>query len=177
MARQSAGYFFRPYELTVNPENPNAENYSILSNLESYRAPNTMFTFKLHYPCNNVSNIWMQNNNPATETSGVCCYKPLVIESEKLGWAGLRFNGRTALMDGTVYCRQSYYSVGAFFDFNGGVPGFLPLNGVQRVELYVLPPSFILFKVFNIKISNNYIADLLKLFVSFFVIVKFKGFL
>ncbi|MES1920603.1 hypothetical protein MHBO_002255 [Bonamia ostreae] len=116
-----------------------------------------MFTFRLHYPCHNVTNIWMQNNNPAVEETCVCCYKPLVIEDDKLGWEGLKFNGRTALMDGSCSRAQSYYAVGAFCDFNGGVPGFLPARGVERVELYVLPPSFCSNRIFVLAIFTFFI--------------------
>ncbi len=100
--------------------------------LERYRASNSMFTFKLLYPLNNVENIWMQNNNPAIEPTGVCCYKSITIYDDRLGWTDLKFNGKKCLMDGSCLCNESYYSIGSVFEFYGGISGFLPAKGVDR---------------------------------------------
>ena len=49
-----------------NHENPSADLYSILYQLEDYRTPEG-FYFKLCYPELNGCNLWIQTSNPAEE--------------------------------------------------------------------------------------------------------------
>ena len=49
-----------------NPENPSADLYSILYQLESFRTPEG-FHFKICYPELNGCNLWIQTSNPAQE--------------------------------------------------------------------------------------------------------------
>ena len=53
--------------LEKNPSDPNADLFSILGNLESFRREDGTFLLKIVYPELRGNNKWEQKSNPATE--------------------------------------------------------------------------------------------------------------
>lgn len=146
VARQTVPYLFQPGELTLNPWDPDNENYAILDQLEKFRYKDGYLVFLLRYPKYNVQQVWRQTNNPAIDETGVCCYEPILIDTKQSGWRGLarQYDSRfpSALMDGTDGL-SAFYSIGAYryYGQNQGIQGFSAQNGVNQVELYAHLPD------------------------------------
>ena len=78
--------------MSKNPDNPEADLFSILDKLEDYRKPVGHFHFKLCYPeLQGVNgghcNEWKQSSNPVSQGT-VSQFRPISIEFEKDGWMG-----------------------------------------------------------------------------------------
>ena len=146
--------------LYKNPDNPNADLYSILSKLENYRSRGAekRFRFKLCYPeltwgiDGKKCNEWYQTSNPATD-SNITGFEAIdlafiySIQSGQLkDWGGI--GKRT---DGAVICDDplgynSFSSIGSAY-WNSGIPNTFPgpriepwemsKSYVQKAELYV----------------------------------------
>lgn len=142
--RQTAGTY-RTQELwkSVNVNNPAHPNYSILSELETFRRTTGEFEFKQVWPNRRDNgknyNHWSQTSNPVTRsTSGVDGYKAIDVSfAGQNGGKGLEFNtAGSSLLDGSVDSGTWWYAIGSTSDFSGGIPG--PGDGAESaVELYV----------------------------------------
>ena len=53
--------------MEINPEDPGASLFSILSDVEKFRNQEGKFIFKIVYPELKGLNVWEQTSNPATE--------------------------------------------------------------------------------------------------------------
>jgi len=133
--------------LEMNSEDPDADNYAILNQLEQFRSNDGKFYFKLTWPNadEDVTYEWSQNSNPLLED--VAGYEPIHVPFTGRGWGGLE-PSHMGLMDGAVlgtYKGNWFYSVGAY-DTNT-IPGdLLPAYAKgdndygywqTQVELYV----------------------------------------
>ena len=78
--------------LSKNPDDQNANLFSIFDQLEKYRDENGNFQFKLCYPELDKCNEWIQSSNPATETE-IKGFRAvdLTFKTNEIGgqWAGL----------------------------------------------------------------------------------------
>ena len=133
-----------------NPDNPDAELFSILDQLETYRGNDGNFLFKICYPELTMGgrqshcNVWLQSSNPYTE-SIITGFKPVSLSFPFNGdgedWQGLGLNEDTskAWIDDAPSSSQWWMAIGAISDENGKLPG--PSNQddlmVTQVELFV----------------------------------------
>ena len=125
------GGLFTSYEDvgSKNPDNPEADLYSILNKLETYRNTEGKFHFKLCYPeltwgiDEKTCNEWIQSSNPYTE-SNITDFEAISLAFEKdsyLGdWRGLgkTNDGKNTIIDDTPYRYNYYYSLGALKYWN-----------------------------------------------------------
>ena len=130
--------------LSKNPEDQNANLFSILDQLEKYRDENGNFQFKLCYPELDKCNEWIQSSNPAKDTD-IKGFRAIALTFETNGiggrWAGLGKNiFSEALMDDSP--SHSYYwcAIGAlsYWPSQPKIAGPLGLGSVTEVDLYVL---------------------------------------
>ena len=135
--------------LNKNPDNPEADLFSILDQLESYRKTNGNFHLKLCYPeitgeDGGHCNSWVQSSNPVTETN-VTGFREISLAFTKDGynssWAGLgRSGGKDTLIDDSRGKPPNWMSaVGAMKNHpeeSDTIPGPYYYE-VRRVELYV----------------------------------------
>ena len=144
--------------LKSNPENSNADLYSILYSLEEFRNSEGNFQFKLCYPKikgigGKSCNEWIQSSNPATD-SIITGFKPMslafVKNSINQDWKGLGINRasnqRNTLIDDAPTHGNWYSAVGAFAHWGGKntIPGprIEPASSkspTTKVELFALP--------------------------------------
>ena len=144
------GFFSSPDDaLRKNVDNPNADLFSILDQLEDYRTGG-LFHFKLCYP-EKVSfgdgcNEWKQTSNPALEPT-ITGFQPIALSFRRNGhqenWVGL---GRDVsgsiltLIDDTPFRTNWFTAIGASSLWRSGsppqIPGPIPLP-VSIVELSV----------------------------------------
>ena len=139
--------------LSKNPDNPEADLFSILNKLNHYRNPEGHFHFKLCYPeLQGVNgghcNEWTQSSNPVVQGT-VSKFRPISIEFPKDGlersWGGLGrsdwvIDDYASLLDDTGTEGNWWSAIGAmkYYGRNGEhtIPGPL-LNYVTRVELFI----------------------------------------
>jgi len=123
-----------------NAHNPDAELFSRLGDIESFRGSDNTFHFHLWYPELGAGNEWKQTSNPmALASSGVTGYQAINISSNGNYWGGLEHNNQLCLLDGSVGEGSDatwWYAIGSFGDFQGGIPG-PGSEVVHQVELYV----------------------------------------
>ena len=144
--------------LSKNPDNPNADLYSILAGLEDFRDANGKFQFKLCYPelapvgAKGNCNEWIQTSNPAIEsiiTGFEAISLAFVKDSYDKPWRGLGRNlaqiDSSTLIDDSPSEGNWYSAIGAFKtnqaqEIAGPRPKF-----VSKVELFVKgkPPSLL----------------------------------
>ena len=144
--------------LKSNPENPNADLFSILYRLEDFRNSEGNFQFKLCYSeikgINGRScNEWIQSSNPATD-SIITGFKPKSLAFVKNGinqdWKGLGINlGRHlcySLIDDTPTYWTWFSAIGAFRYWGGQntilgprVEPYRSKSPSTKVELFALP--------------------------------------
>ena len=154
----AGGLFSRREDaLTKNEDNPDAQLFSILNQLEGYRGSDGNFQFKLCYPELNKCNVWIQSSNPATE-SDITDFQAISLAFNKTGlqrgWTGLGRNTQNyveerALIDEASTHGYWFMAVGAFGFWpsikDGTIPGpwFDPSgqmaqsSAIKIVELYV----------------------------------------
>jgi len=128
--------------LNKNSENPKADLYSILDQLESYRTKNG-FHFKLCYPELVGCNEWIQTSNPAKQFGKATGFKAIKLAYATAGdhgeWKGIGrnpINHRTTFIDDSPLTGYWWTAIGALALHEEKLPG--PLNvGVNKVELYV----------------------------------------
>ena len=125
---------------TLNSNDPNADNYAILEQLESFRSSDGKFYFKLEWPGDDTIFEWSQSSNPLTEN--VAGYSAITVPYTGKYWGGLEPSG-DALMDGSVnQSGQWWYAVGAYSIWQGGYPSYAKSDTdnvypKQIVEFYV----------------------------------------
>ena len=129
---------------SLNPDDDTQPNYSILSNLETYRSlSDGLFKFKLAYPQDNPGqeNIWKQSSNPVVATSGgVENYESIETPWTEKAWGGLErnfgSNSQNSFLDGSMN-NWWFFAIAASIAHQGGIPGYTAGAGLQQVELYV----------------------------------------
>ncbi|WP_408098952.1 fibrinogen-like YCDxxxxGGGW domain-containing protein [Peredibacter sp. HCB2-198] len=147
----TGGYFTNSTEVqSYNVTNPNADRYSILSYLESFRSFQGNFTFKISSPNSAQRNIWRQRTNPYVDQP-VAGYVPITIDMSTNAWGGLERNCgvgcSNAFIDGSVNNTNYWYGIGTYAIY-GGVG--LPYSGastpivVNQTQLWVRDDSFLL---------------------------------
>ena len=140
----AGGLFSRREDaLTKNKDNPDAQLFSILNQLENYRGSDGNFQFKLCYPELNKCNVWIQSSNPATETT-IRGFEPISLAFKTNGigaaWAGLGKSSSDSVLTDDAPAYGSWYSaIGAFTYWPGKptIPGPRGENGITKVNLYV----------------------------------------
>ena len=144
----AGGLFSRRADaLTKNEDNPDAQLFSILNQLEKYRGSDGNFQFKLCYPELNKCNEWIQSSNPATETT-IRGFKPISLAFKTNGighaWAGLGKSSSNkyseVLIDDAPAYMNSHCAIGACAYWPGKpmIPGPRGENGITKVNLYVM---------------------------------------
>ena len=137
--------------LNRNPNNPNAQLYSILYKLEDYRSSDGRFKFKLCYPELNFGaggkkcNIWYQSSNPAlSDTITGFEAIDLAYKKDSYGkpWRGLgRTCRNTTLIDDAPKKHYWHSAIGVCSNvFVDRFPGPLEVpfgSYPQLVEMYV----------------------------------------
>ena len=130
--------------MSKNPDDQNANLFSLLDKLEKYREENRNFQFKLCYPELDKCNEWIQSSNPATETE-IKSFRAidLTFKANGIGgqWAGLgKSNIGPTFMDDTPSHYYYLCAIGArsYWPGEPKIAGPLGLGGVTEVDLYVL---------------------------------------
>ena len=150
----TAGGLFssRSDALYKNPDNPDANLFSILSKLEDYRGKDGNFQFKLCYPEGGVGkcNEWIQSSNPAKETT-IRGFRAISLDFTKNGaggaWAGLGKSSSISydetLIDDSPAAKNWHCAIGscAYWPGKPKIPGPTPGNkgfpsGYTEVVLY-----------------------------------------
>ena len=134
--------------LSKNPDDVNADMFSILDQLEQFRTCHGEFHFLLCYPelVENFTfpcNEWIQSNNPVYD-SIIKDFKPIKItfESETQKFNGLgkaergKLNG--LIEDWPFLLNNRSFSIGTLLGSEGKVIG-PPDHLVEKVELFVNP--------------------------------------
>merc|ERR1711953_416757 len=131
-------------ELDFNVDDPDNDNYAILSTIEDYRSNDGRFYFELTWPQADEEVImeWSQTSNPLTED--VTGYEAINIPYTGRGWGGLEPSGQ-ALMDGSVignFKSNWFYAVGSNRPWEGAIPAYAKADNdytypQDQVELYV----------------------------------------
>ena len=146
--------------LNKNLDNPDADLFSILDQLEDFRNADGKFQFKLCYPeltgaGGGSCNVWIQTNNPATD-SGLSGFEPITLAFNSRfdgdawtgAWTGLGRNvgdSDWALIDDFPNKPIRNSAIGAFHFLGDSetIPGplldsdNLETSRVTKVELYV----------------------------------------
>ena len=127
-----------------NINNPSWNNYSQLKNLENYRGDDGKLTFKMTYPKNNTltsPQIWKQTSNPWTVRNNsqgqVEGYESISVPYKGNNWGGLRWNGKSCLMSGSINPPYWWYAIGSFNSFGKGLIPGANSTQVNMTELYV----------------------------------------
>ena len=148
--------------MSKNPTDPNADLYSILDTLETFRDAEGKFTFKICYPeyvgvSGGRCNEWKQTSNPATETT-ITGFEPIGtlawnLRGDGQPWGGLGKNVASqqtrTLIDDMPTSSTFWMSIGAFVKYSssGTAPNIInrvlgPRSTVRsaqvtKVELFV----------------------------------------
>ena len=149
------GLFSSPEDaLSKNMDNPTAELYSILGQLEDYQSGG-IFHFKLCYPelvgvnDGDGCNEWMQTSNPATEST-ITGFQPISLSfpynSYLQNWVGIGkdISGHGATFIDDAPNEINWYTAIGSYKYWGEqgattIPGPRGENAVKKVELYVNP--------------------------------------
>ena len=144
LVKQSYGAGFFTYsDWYRNAHNPQAELFSRLGDLESFRGRDGRFHLLLWWPEVGRGNEWRQASNPVTRAGpGVAGYSPANISYSGEDWGGLERNNQQALLDGSLdqEGKKWWFAVGSFGAFGSGEESGIPgPDGlvVHQVELYV----------------------------------------
>ena len=148
----AGGIYFksRADALSKNPDNPNANLFSRLNQLDKYKGSDGNFKFKLCYPEFDKCNEWIQSSNPATDTT-IKGFKPISLAFEKNGnlgpWTGLgtQNSDSAVLIDDAPTSWHWHCAIGATsswpdkprFPGPKGEANPWASRGVTQVELYV----------------------------------------
>eukprot|EP00439_Symbiodinium_sp_Y106_P050521 s1494_g6.t1 len=120
--RQTSPQLFESDMWSVNSNDPKADNFAVLDQLEHFRIDGA-FTFKLRWPNALKDQIWRQKSNPVTDEGK---FKEAVDAPYNAnGWGGLRHGKGKSLLDGSANMDSNYwyYAVGATQEWRGGIPG------------------------------------------------------
>lgn len=138
--------------ISANPGKPLSPNYSILSDLESFRSKKGNFTFRNKWPGYAQRNIWQQKTNPTVDQA-ISGYVPISINASTDNWGGLERNCTisclNAFMDGAVNHSTWYYAIGVYATWGtGGIPTSTAVAGggigVNEAQLWVRDDSFLI---------------------------------
>jgi hypothetical protein len=134
--RQSLGDYDWP-SWRKNAEDPGADNYAILDELERFRGADGKFEFKMEWAgVDDGPQIWKQSSNPTTSEHPVDGYEAVddACGSSKR-WGGLALGNPTfAKIDGNKGSWW-WYAVMAGRTYKGGLPACT--KPATRTELYV----------------------------------------
>ena len=135
------GYFADSTEaISKNISNPSANLYSILNQLDEFKA-NNRYIFRINWPGYVQRNIWMQSSNPLI-SQPVAGYVPLSIDTSTEGWGGIErdctVGCSNTFMDGTIGTSNYFYAIGQYGVWTGGLPASYEVSmvGVQQVQLW-----------------------------------------
>jgi hypothetical protein len=135
------GYFANSTDvLSKNVANPNANLYSILNQLDEFKA-NNRYIFRINWPGYVQRNIWMQSSSPLI-SQPVAGYVPLSIDTSSQGWGGIErdcgVGCANTFMDGTIGTTNYFYAIGQYAVWTGGIPASyeVSMSGVQQVQLW-----------------------------------------
>lgn len=122
--RQTSPQLFESDMWSVNSNDPKADNFAVLDQLEHFRIDGA-FTFKLRWPNALKDQIWRQKSNPVTDEGKVEGYEAVDAPYNANGWGGLRHGKGKSLLDGSANMDSNYwyYAVGATQEWRGGIPG------------------------------------------------------
>ena len=141
--------------LSKNPENPEANLFSVLSQLDTLRLEDGTFHLKLCYPELGKCNDWTQTSNPAT-SSDIQNFRAIELGFPKKD-NGKPFNGigvnpasaSKTLIDDTPNRGAWWYAIGAmaWHPAPGTIPGPFGQTGpgmvVKQVELFAETPGIL----------------------------------
>lgn len=143
----TAGFFAdKAAAASSNTTDPTNARYSVLSDLEAFRA-NGGFEFKIDWPlAPTVYNIWQQTSNPVTAAAAgdrVTGYRGVRIDAHSQKWGGLELSTTAdVLLDGSVRHQFFWYGIGEVNGFGAGIPAAEEIGGngtTTEVELWVRP--------------------------------------
>lgn len=144
--RQTLPYIWKAGVQSLNPDNPNADNFAILDKLDDMKSKAGGYTFKMRWadPDNTETMHWKQTSNPFKDRkAGVVGYEPVKVTHTDNAWGGLEFDtSGHCLMDGSIGIQSWFYCVG----YNGTDWGHgiaTPSFGrpAKAVELFVMDPK------------------------------------
>lgn len=119
--------------LSRNSATPTADLYSILDNLDNFKA-NGRYIFRINWPGYVQRNIWVQTTNPTIDQP-VSGYAPLSVDLTGSYWGGLERNCGvscgSSLMDGSVGISDWWFGVGSYAAYWGGIPAASFFGGDQ----------------------------------------------
>lgn len=149
--RQTMPYFYKPEELTKNPDDDSKPNYAILDQLKNhqFKGCDGKYHFKLKWPKDDKKLCfeWKQSSNPLeTEVAGTCApgYEAVKIpHGAKNGWGGLRKDSKgCCILNGSCLTSGNwFYALGTFKVWNDGYPG--QSSAVSAVELWGLRAQYV----------------------------------
>lgn len=124
--------------LSKNPHDPEADNYSILDQLENMRGPDGKLTFSLRWPDSYLGeNSWKQISNPTQVLEWVEGYEALSIACKDGHWGGLALSGSNVTrLDGSIGHDSSWFSIMRSELHDGGIPACED-KVADKVELFV----------------------------------------
>ena len=140
----AGGYFPDKKEaINYNEDDPDADLYSILNQMEELRNGDGVFHIRQCYPTltsfDPPCNEWTQSSNFAVEEE-ISGFKPITIHWEELySWTPGKFNGLKKARDSWPYyfAESTYWWFCIGFRYNwGGLPQSYP-NYVQVVDVYL----------------------------------------
>ena len=141
------GSFFPIDAFELNKNDPEADLYAILNDLERFRR-NGEFELLMRWPGHTTFTAdqrWAQTSNPVTDSPGAIPlgYRPISISYTSNGWsAGLQrsLTPDSSLLDGTMAPLSNwYYAVGTTYCWGNPSSGCQPApsGGAHAVELFV----------------------------------------
>jgi hypothetical protein len=132
----------------TNPDNPMANKFSLLNQINNFIRTDGKYKFKLSYPLqegiqnSGYTNIWFQTSDPTTSAAEfISGYQPISVEATSQNFTGLVRSSATTntYLDGGNGGNW-FYAVGALSYWNGGIPGPYQVavsQGIQLVEVYI----------------------------------------
>ena len=136
--RQTAGTWMAPDKWkSVNPDDPLADNFSLLDKLEDYKSGDK-FDFKVSWPelATDKELVWRQSSNPLKLKDRVEGFEHVSGNAHST-WGGIALSNTTStLLDGTPSKGGWWFAMGSRHAHGGGIPGSEPTI-VKKVELFM----------------------------------------
>ena len=137
--RQTLPYLYKRNEWQKNSEDPSADNYSILDELEQFRHDDGRFYFRMDWPDDETVYEWSQTSNPVYEK--LAGYQEISVPYTGQHWRGIEPSSN-ALLDGSINHGHWYYAIGSHQNWNGGIPSYAKTDNdnkypQQGVRFYV----------------------------------------
>ena len=113
-------------------------------NGDQFKGADGKFEFKIKWDDGDMQH-WRQTSNPMVHPGcsghcGVTGYEEVDVSSTALGWGGLEYSGKNAVLDGSVnspYSGYWFYAVGSKYEWNGGIPGTTFTTAALTVDFQV----------------------------------------